>query len=49
MMNFKKIHPIDVHMADDGVVKAIGIEGVAMEMKTSTVLKLFNSQTELVD
>ena len=39
MMNFKKIHPIDVHMADDGVVKAIGMGDVVMEMKTSTGVK----------
>jgi len=38
-MNFKKIHPIDVHMADDGVVKAIGMGDVVMEMKTSTGVK----------
>lgn len=34
MQNYKKIKPIKVHLADDGVVVAIGKGDVEMVMKT---------------
>ena len=34
MKHYKKIDPIDVHLADDGVVEAIGIGDIVMSMKT---------------
>ena len=34
MMNYKTISPIDVHLADDGVVQAVGMGDIVMSMKT---------------
>ncbi|TMW61094.1 hypothetical protein Poli38472_014555 [Pythium oligandrum] len=39
MKNYKKIDPVDVHLADDGVVQAIGIGDIVMSMKTSSGMK----------
>ncbi|KAG3230570.1 hypothetical protein PI124_g24332 [Phytophthora idaei] len=34
MRNYKTISPVDVHLADDGVVQAVGTGDIAMSMKT---------------
>ncbi|KAF1316242.1 Integrase catalytic core protein, partial [Globisporangium splendens] len=34
MINYKNIDPVDVHLADDGVVQAIGSGDIVMTMKT---------------
>ena len=34
MKNYKKIYPVDVHLADDGVVQAVGTGDIVMSMKT---------------
>ena len=34
MVNYKTIDPVDVHLADDGVVQAIGSGDIVMKMKT---------------
>ena len=34
MVNYKTIDPVNVHLADDGVVEAIGSDDVVMTMKT---------------
>ena len=34
MTNYKVFSPIDVHLADDGVVQAIGCGDIMMSMKT---------------
>ena len=39
MKNYKKIDPIDVHLADDGVVQAIVISDIVMSMKTPSGTK----------
>ncbi|GMF42750.1 unnamed protein product [Phytophthora lilii] len=35
MKNYKKMSPVDVHLADDGVVQAVGTGDIVMSMKTS--------------
>ena len=32
--NYEKINPVDVHLADDGVVQAVGTGDTIMSMKT---------------
>ena len=39
MRNYKVFSPIDVHLADDGVVQAIGSGNIVMSIKTSEGLK----------
>ncbi|KAG3058277.1 hypothetical protein PI125_g25259 [Phytophthora idaei] len=39
MKNYKKIYPVDVHLADDGVVQAVGTGDIAMSMKTPRGMK----------
>jgi transposase InsO family protein len=39
MVNYKTIDPVDVHLADDGIVRAIGSGDVVMMMKTPTGVK----------
>ena len=39
MKNYKEISPVDVHLADDGVVQAIGTEDIVMSMKTPRGIK----------
>ncbi|OWZ08979.1 Copia protein [Phytophthora megakarya] len=34
MKNYKKVSPVDVHLADDGVVQAVGTGNIVMSMKT---------------
>ncbi|KAG2762461.1 hypothetical protein PC129_g20814 [Phytophthora cactorum] len=34
MTYYKKISPVDVHLADDGVVQAVGTGDIVMSMKT---------------
>lgn len=34
MKNYKKIDPVDVHLADDGVVQAVGTGDIVMSMTT---------------
>ncbi|GMG39212.1 unnamed protein product [Aspergillus oryzae] len=34
MQNYKKMSPVDVHLADDGVVQAVGSGDIVMSMKT---------------
>ncbi|KAG3230939.1 hypothetical protein PI124_g23964 [Phytophthora idaei] len=35
MKNYKMISPVDVHLADDGVVQAVGTGDIVMSMKTA--------------
>ena len=35
MKNYKKIDPVNVHLADDGIVQAIGTGDIVMSMKTA--------------
>uniref|UniRef100_H3H9J2 CCHC-type domain-containing protein n=1 Tax=Phytophthora ramorum TaxID=164328 RepID=H3H9J2_PHYRM len=35
MRNYKTMAPVDVHLADDGVVQAVGTGDIVMSMKTS--------------
>ncbi|KAG3254075.1 hypothetical protein PI124_g1314 [Phytophthora idaei] len=37
MKNYKKISPVDVHLADDGVVQAVGTGDIVMSMKTRLI------------
>ncbi|KAG6590647.1 Gag-Pol polyprotein [Phytophthora cinnamomi] len=39
MRNYKKISPVDVHLADDGVVQAIGRGDIVMKMQTPRGVK----------
>ncbi|KAG3122194.1 hypothetical protein PI126_g24245 [Phytophthora idaei] len=39
MRNYKTISPVDVHLADDGVVQAVGTGDIAMSMKTPRGMK----------
>ncbi|KAG2793258.1 hypothetical protein PC129_g25371 [Phytophthora cactorum] len=39
MKNFKKITPVDVHLADDGVVQALGTGDIVMSMRTPRGMK----------
>lgn len=39
MKNYKKIDPVNVHLADDGVVQAIGVGDIVMAMNTSSGMK----------
>ena len=39
MINYKDISPVDVHLADDGVVQAIGTGDIVMSMKTPHGMK----------
>ena len=39
MRNYKIFAPVDVHLADDGVVEAIGCADIVMSMKTSEGIK----------
>ena len=39
MMNYKDISPVDVRLADDGVVQAIGTGDIVMSMKTPQGIK----------
>ena len=39
MRNYKKISPVDVHLADDGIVQAVGTGDIVMSMKTSRGIK----------
>ena len=39
MKNYKKINPVDVHLADDGVVQAVGMGDIIMSMKTPQGVK----------
>ncbi|KAL7993401.1 hypothetical protein Plhal703r1_c70g0171071 [Plasmopara halstedii] len=34
MKNYKVMSPVDVHLADDGVVQAVGTGDIVMTMKT---------------
>ena len=34
LKNYKKINPVDVHLADNGVVQAVGTDDIIMSMKT---------------
>ena len=34
MRNYKEFGPVDVHLADDGIVQAIGNDDIVMSMKT---------------
>ena len=34
MKNYKNINPVDLHLADDGVVQAVGTGDIIMSMKT---------------
>ena len=40
MKNYKKINPVDVHLADDGVVQAVGMGDIIMSVKTPQGVKL---------
>ncbi|POM65545.1 Copia proteinlike putative [Phytophthora palmivora] len=39
MKNYKKMTPVDVHLADDGVVQAVGSGDIVMSMKTPRGIK----------
>uniref|UniRef100_H3H7L8 CCHC-type domain-containing protein n=1 Tax=Phytophthora ramorum TaxID=164328 RepID=H3H7L8_PHYRM len=39
MRNYKKMAPVDVHLADDGVVQAVGTGDIVMSMKTPRGMK----------
>ncbi|KAG6616434.1 gag-pol polyprotein [Phytophthora cinnamomi] len=39
MKNYKKMAPVDVHLADDGVVQAVGSGDIVMSMKTPREIK----------
>uniref|UniRef100_H3GUW4 Integrase catalytic domain-containing protein n=1 Tax=Phytophthora ramorum TaxID=164328 RepID=H3GUW4_PHYRM len=39
MRNYKKMAPVDVHLADDGVVQAVGAGDIVMSMKTPRGMK----------
>ncbi|CAI5721930.1 unnamed protein product [Peronospora destructor] len=39
MKNYRKISPVDVHLADDGVVQAVGRGDMVMSMKTQHCFK----------
>ena len=39
MRNYKKIDPVDVHLADDGIVQAIGTGDIVMSMMTPSGTK----------
>ncbi|POM77524.1 LOW QUALITY PROTEIN: Copia proteinlike [Phytophthora palmivora] len=39
MKNYKKMTPMDVHLADDGVVQAVGSGDIVMSMKTPRGIK----------
>ena len=39
MKNYKEKSPVDVHLADDGVVQAIGTGDIVMLMKTPRGIK----------
>ncbi|GMG17946.1 unnamed protein product [Phytophthora fragariaefolia] len=39
MKNYKKMNPVDVHLADDGVVQAVGSGDIVMSMKTPRGIK----------
>ena len=45
MKNYKKINPVDVHLADDGVVQAVGTGDIIKSMKAPRGVKrgLFTS------
>uniref|UniRef100_H3H6I2 Retrovirus-related Pol polyprotein from transposon TNT 1-94-like beta-barrel domain-containing protein n=1 Tax=Phytophthora ramorum TaxID=164328 RepID=H3H6I2_PHYRM len=39
MRNYKTMAPVDVHLADDGVVQAVGTGDIVMSMKTPRGMK----------
>ena len=39
MKNCKKTNPVEVHLADDGVVQAVGTGDIIMSMKTPRGVK----------